>query len=215
MTLVYPVVLVILALSLPPRAAGSSCLISDCSLPSGSNCSWDSFVGIDNYLLVNNTSLTSPPPNDPEHMFNLLQDPLEEACVFLHVYHRNMTGELIFMLTVSCRSQISDISKITFQVNSNQSNSPASNYCLERDSKSMKSAKKCGIFANVQLKLTFLGDDKDQLLLEDLSDKVPSGTSLLLRKIKFGRDKRCSCRKLTMFWIKKHKCMQNALTEIV
>uniref|UniRef100_A0A8D8BTC1 (northern house mosquito) hypothetical protein n=1 Tax=Culex pipiens TaxID=7175 RepID=A0A8D8BTC1_CULPI len=213
MTLVYPVVLVILALSLPPRAAGSSCLISDCSLPSGSNCSWDSFVGIDNYLLVNNKS--SPPLDDPEHLFNLLQDPLEEDCVFLQVYHRNMTGELIFMLTVSCRSQISDISKITFQVNSNQSNSSASNYCLERDSKSMKRAKQCGIFANVQLKLTFLGDDKDQLLLEDLSAVVPSGTSLLLRKVEFVGDKRCSCRKLTMFWIKKHKCMQNALKEIV
>lgn len=212
MPLVIRVILVVLALSLPPRAAGSACHISDCSLPSSSNCSLNHNIHGENYIPVNNLSHTSPPMDDPGHLFNLLQDPLEEDCVFLGLHNSNISGEFIFSLAVSCRSQIGISSRITFQVNSN---SEAANSCLERDSKSMKRAKKCGIFANVQLKLTFLGDDEDQLLLEDWSDKVPSGTSLLLRKIEFGREKRCSCRNLTMFWIKKQNCMQSALKEIV
>lgn len=140
MPLVIRVILVVLALSLPPRAAGSACHISGCSLPSSSNCSLNHNIHGENYIPVNNLSHTSPPMDDPGHLFNLLQDPLEEDCVFLGLHNSNISGEFIFSLAVSCRSQIGISSRITFQVNSN---SEAANSCLEKVRKSVESLRMC------------------------------------------------------------------------
>lgn len=197
------VVLLVLALSTPLRAEESACQISDCSLASGSNCSWINSGRMADYIAVQNTSLTTPPPNNPEHLFNLLQDPRHSRCIYMSFFVRGG----ILKLGVQCSSIYNSFSEMSFQVKFNQS----SGHCIERSSLTKKRAEKCGIFANEQLKLTFLGDDEHRLLLEDLSGMVPAGTSLLLQKMNPAFDKQCECPNLIMFLIKKQSCIETVL----
>lgn len=199
--IVYLISVAVLAVFSPGTIVESVCQIGDCSLPTMSNCSQFGKISTHHFVA------RQPPRStidDPDHLFNMLYNPFENDCLYLRVdaLNNNYLNNK-FALILECAYHHSRISAVNFEVTFQQSNGARSLQCISRNATSMQLGVKCGIFANEQLRLTF---SNDQLLMEDLSSKVPEGTSLLLSKTDYQRNKQCVCQNLTLFWIKKQPC---------
>lgn len=178
--LVLFVVCAVAVAILLPEVAGKLCSISDCSLRVPSNCS---FVAKKECY----TALDQPKPKtgDPEHLFNLLYDPLEKGCVSLKVQTLIKSDEAVLKLDVYCKSSLSESVVKYFVINFSATGKPGSISCFGN-------AEMCKLLNHEQLRLSFLGNG-DELMLDDLSSKVPKGSWMWLRKTECTKNETCVC----------------------
>lgn len=177
------VLLVVCAVALAillPEAAGQICQISDCSNGERSNCF---FVPKKECY----TALDQPKPKiaDPEHLFNLLYEPYEKGCVSLKVETFFKSDEAALKLEVYCKYSLSKSLVKYFVINFSVTGKPGSIACH-------RNAEMCKFLKYEQLRLLYLGNG-DELVLDDLSSKVPNGSWMWLRKTECTENKTCAC----------------------
>lgn len=202
------IVLAIFTISISTVSA--FCQLSECSLSNSSNCSWFDLVKDEFY-----TPLEPPNPvvQDPEHLFNLIYNPLEPNCQTLRIESLiDDSAAFLFSWGVKCASHLAATFTVFFNVNFQQPSDSASVSCITRDAITMNLVRKCGHIASEQLRLTF-SDDGDQLVIEDIAMDVP--TSLTLQKTKHQTKIDCVCRRLETYWMERWSCIKIAEQEIL
>lgn len=200
---------VLAVLSISISTVSGFCQINECSLSNSSNCSWFDLIKEEFF-----TALEPPKPavQDPDHLFNLIYNPLEPNCQTLRIDSLiDHSTSFVFSLDVECASHLFATFSVIFNVSFQQPHDSASISCITRDAVTMNRAKKCGLFAGEQLRLTF-SDDGDQLLIEDMAGNVP--TSLMLQKTEYQENMNCVCRSHKIYWMERWPCMMIAEREI-
>lgn len=184
------------------------CQLSDCSISDASECSLFELVEDNLYVPVEQNR---PQMTDPNHLFNFLYDPFERNC--LRVRFSTFKDTInYFQLGVNCGSKMNSGIHLTFLIQFHQSSNGSLVSCFKRDKVTKTQGKKCNYFAHEQLRLTFI-ENYDQLLIEDLSDRVPKGTRLILRTIMPELDRRCVCHDLESYRSEKYECRYNVEVE--
>lgn len=202
---VYLVIL-IAWIAVPPVTG--FCQLVDCSISNASECSWAELVHDNLFVPVEQNM---PRITDPHHLFNFLYNPFERNCVRVRfsTFEEPINS---FQLGVSCGSNMNPGIHLTFLIQFHQSSNGSLVSCFKRGKVTKNQGKKCNYFAHEQLRLTFI-ENYDQLLVEDLSNKVPKGTRLILRKIVPELDKRCVCHHLELYKSEKYECRYNVAVE--
>lgn len=72
--------------------------MSDCEMSTHSNCTWD---GLDRDQFYTPVQLIGPKIDNPDHLFNLIHNPLEDNCTYARLVY---SKEMMFMLSEQCRN---------------------------------------------------------------------------------------------------------------
>lgn len=177
--------------------------VGDCSIPDRSNCTWPELVRFEYYIAAEQFA---PKIDDPDHLFNLIHSP-EKNCIDV-VISKSTTpfGKFELILELMCASSPYNSYQLNFDLSFRYTNNRLTVSCFTRNTRTTLHGSNCGHFVHEQLRLTFL-ENGNQLLIEDLSDKVPVGTWIMLQKrIGYRFSKKCICSNLGSYWDEKMFC---------
>lgn len=188
-------------------ASANSCVLSDCSIPSSSNCTrqlLDRFIGSKrSYSHPEQTALNI---SDSDHLLNLLNDSPERKCINWETRQRFffVPFEQLYCIELVCHSVYFRTLALDYVLHIKNYSDMQSKVCIKHNAIQIN-AEYCSSPVGEKLRLTFFGNG-DGLLMEDLSGKVPNGTSLMLQKTNRVDNTKCECPNVGKMIDKNKKC---------
>lgn len=191
-------------------ASANSCVLSDCSVPSSSNCSrqlLDRFIGRKrSYLPPEQTGLNI---SESDHLLNLLNDSPERKCIDLqtgqsYFFVPFVLFEELYCIELVCHSVYFRTLALDYVLHIKNYSDMQSKLCIKHNAIQIN-AEYCSSPVGEKLRLTFF-DNGDRLLMEDLSGKAPNGTSLMLQKTNRVDNTKCECPNVGKMIDKNKKC---------
>lgn len=180
------VVLTFWAVSL---TSANSCVLSDCSISTSTNCSRPLFERFNNrrslFLSLEQTVLNI---NNSEHLFKLLNASPDKNCLDL-VWETSSATNLYFYFY--CKTHGFSILLLEYVPTFEVFGDIQSISCIQKNA-ILVDGRTCPSPAGEKLRLKFL-DNGDRLLMEDMSGKVPNGTSLMLHQTNRSNGTQCEC----------------------